>query len=392
MKKALSIILLLATILSAAAHPMPNSLVDLKITPKMLVFEIHVPLSDFETAFGEKVDLASPEKLAAYFSQHLRMESADGGFWKLDFGSAEIVETSDAFIGKYAELRAILTAEPPTEATDLRKFTLFYDIVLHQIVTHQAIIHIKQDWENGIHDGYKELAVAKMDIETGKIYPILVNIEIGSAWKGMKTMLELGMSHIAEGMDHLLFLLMLLLVAPLKTAGKKWAGFGGLRYSWLRLLKMVTAFTLGHSLTLAVCSLGWVRFSNQWIEVAIAVSILVSAVHAIFPLFFGKEVLVAAAFGLIHGMAFSNTISNLHLDKTQLVLSIFGFNVGIELMQLFIVVCSVPFLILLSKSRFYGWFRNGAAVFGMIAAAGWIVQRITNLDNPITRILENLTE
>lgn len=390
MIKVLPFIFCLAAIFQAAAHPMPNSLVDLKITPKNLVFEIQMPLADFETAFGEKVDLNFPEKLAAYFSQHLKIESAVGGFWKTNFGSAEILETNDAAVGKYTELRAILTAEPPTAGTDLRKFTLFYDVILHQIVTHQAIISIKQDWENGINENAKELAVAKMDIETGEIYPILVDIEAGSTWKGMKAMLSLGMNHIAEGIDHLLFLLMLLLVAPLKMDGKKWAGFGGLRYSFGRLLKMVTAFTLGHSLTLAVCSFDFFHFSSQWVEVAIAFSILVSAAHAIFPLFFGREILVAAAFGLIHGMAFSNTLSKLELDKSQLILSILGFNVGIELMQVFIVACTVLFLIMGSKSRFYVYFRNGAAVFGMVAAAGWIAQRTTNLDNPITRFLDGL--
>lgn len=369
---------------------MPNSLVDLKITPKMLVFDIQIPLSEFETAFGEKADLAFPEKLAAYFSQHIKVESPGEGFWKTAFSSAEIVETNDAAIGKYTEFRAILTATPPTASADPRNFTLFYDAVLHQVVTHQAIINIKQDWENGIHEQSKELAVVKIDTETGEIYPVLVNLEKGSTWKGFRAMLELGMRHIADGIDHILFLMMLLIIAPLKTVDKKWAGFGGLRHGLLRLLKIVTAFTIGHSLTLAVCSFGWSPFSSQLIEVVIAVSILVSAAHAIVPLFFGREILVAALFGLIHGMAFSNTISSLELDRVQLVLSIFGFNIGIELMQLFIVICTVPFLIMFSRSRFYVYFRNTAAVFGMVAAMGWVFQRITNLDNPITRFVESV--
>lgn len=83
------------------------------------------------------------------------------------------------------------------------------------------------------------------------------------------------MRHIAEGTDHLLFLLALLLPAPLLVFRPRWAGFAGVRHSVLQILKVVTAFTIGHSITLALAALGLVRVPSRPIEILIAFSILV---------------------------------------------------------------------------------------------------------------------
>src|SRR5580704_10928153 len=132
---------------------------------------------------------------------------------------------------------------------------------------------------------------------------------------GFASVFRLGMRHIAEGTDHLLFLLALLLPAPLMVVGSRWVGFAGVRRSLLRILKIVTAFTVGHSITLALAALGLVRVPSRPIEVLIAVSIFVSAAHALRPLFPGREAAIAAFFGLIHGLAFATTLAELGLGR-----------------------------------------------------------------------------
>ena len=109
-----------------------------------------------------------------------------------------------------------------------------------------------------------------------------------------------GMRHIAEGTDHLLFLLALLLPAPLMAVGAHWTGFAEVRTSFLRILGIVTAFSIGHSLTLALAAWGLIRVPSRPIEVLIAFSILISAIHAFRPIFPGREARIAAFFGLIH--------------------------------------------------------------------------------------------
>ncbi len=100
---------------------------------------------------------------------------------------------------------------------------------------------------------------------------------------------RLGMRHIAEGTDHLLFLLVLLLPAPLMVEGLRWGHAKGVRQSLLRILGIVTAFTIGHSITLTLAAMGAVNVPGGPIEVLIAVSIFVSAVHALQSYFSGQR-------------------------------------------------------------------------------------------------------
>jgi hydrogenase/urease accessory protein HupE len=171
-------------------------------------------------------------------------------------------------------------------------------------------------------------------------------------------MFRLGITHIAEGTDHLLFLLALLLPAPLTAFAGRWAASAGVRRSILQTLRVVTAFTVGHSITLALAAFNVVSFPSRSIEVLIAVSILVSAVHALRPLFPGREAAIAAFFGLVHGLAFAATLSHLALNTWQRISSLLAFNLGIEFMQLLVVAATMPSLILLSRTGAYTALRK----------------------------------
>ena len=196
---------------------------------------------------------------------------------------------------------------------------------------------------------------------------------------GFGSLFRLGVRHIAEGTDHLLFLVVLLVPAPLIVVNRSWAGYALVRDSLPRILKVVTAFTVGHSLTLALAALGVVRVPSRPIELVIAVSILVSAAHAIRPLFPGREAVIAAFFGLIHGLAFASTLGQLGLDRWQRVASILGFNLGIESMQLIVVAATMPSLLLLSRTRAYPLFRISGALFAGFASLGWIAERAMDI-------------
>jgi HupE / UreJ protein len=198
---------------------------------------------------------------------------------------------------------------------------------------------------------------------------------------GFASLFRLGMRHIAEGTDHLLFLLALLLPSPLIVAGSHWAGFAGVRRSLLRILRIVTAFTLGHSITLALAAWGLIRVPSRPIEVLIAVSILVSSIHALRPLFPGKEAGIATFFGLIHGLAFATTLGHLGLGHWERVAGILAFNLGIETMQLAVVAITMPSLILMSRTRAYSFLRIGGALFAGFASTGWIAERLFGVHN-----------
>jgi hypothetical protein len=380
----------------AEAHPMPNSVVLLTVHAHRLDAAVQIPLSELQPAFGHAVGDSSAHlvarlgpELRRYLAQHLRLQSPDGRFWAVTVGELGVQETENPLTGPYRELTAQVQLLPPAGA-DVRQFVLRYDAVIHQVVTHKILVAVRQDWAAGQVAGEEpaQVGVIALDVRHNVIPPLAVNLATGSVWAGFRAMVQLGVRHIAEGTDHLLFLLALLLPAPLLlTKARRWGRFGGVRYSLRRLLLIVTAFTIGHSLTLLLGALGWLRLPGQPVEVLIAVSILVSAVHAWRPLFPGREAWVAAGFGLVHGLAFASTLANLHLEAGPMALSILGFNLGIELMQLFVIALTMPWLLLLSRTAAYPVVRVGGALLAGIAAVAWLAERLLGQANPLTRLI-----
>jgi hypothetical protein len=226
----------------------------------------------------------------------------------------------------------------------------------------------------------------------GSTSPLLAQSSPSSHLSGFAGAFRLGVHHIAEGTDHLLFLLSLLLPAPLLASGGRWRRGATVRHSLARILRIVTAFTFGHSLTLALAASGLVHVPSRPIEVLIAISILVSAVHAIRPLFPGREAAIAGFFGLIHGLAFATALSDLGFGQWYRLVTVLGFNLGIEAMQIIVVAATLPSLLLLSRTRAYSLLRTGGALFAAVASAGWIVERLLKMPNAIGPLVESAAD
>lgn len=382
------------------AHPMPNSVVLLTVHADRIDAEVQIPLNELQAAFGHAVNDSSDglvarlgPQLRYYLKEHIRPQSSDGRIWLVEVGALSVHETRNPINATYHELRAQVRLVCPP-GTDVRRFVFRYDVVLHQVVTHKILVSVRQDWARGqlAEEAPAQVGVIELDIVNNRILPLLVTLEKGSVWTGFRAMVELGIQHIAEGTDHLLFLLVLLLPAPLLASNGRWGRPGGVPYSLRRLLGIVTAFTLGHSLTLLLGALGWVRLPGQPVEVLIAVSILVSAVHAVRPLFPGREAWVAAGFGLVHGLAFAGTLVGLRLDAGPMALSILGFNLGIELMQLLVIALTIPWLMLLSRTPEYRIVRLTGAFLATIAAMAWVAERVTGQGNVVSRGTEQVAD
>ncbi|MER0440038.1 HupE/UreJ family protein [Emticicia sp. W12TSBA100-4] len=389
------------------AHPMPNSMVLLKIYEKNISGEIQLPLSELQSAIGMGVNDNSErlierlgDSLRIYLLKHIRPRTFDGKLWKVLLGKMQVNETKSELSGEYKELIVAFSMTPP-QHYDLRNFYFDYDVILHQVASHKALIAIKQDWQQGImhEDGtpsdgtppdstMQQVGVIEWDVVNNKLNPFQISLQQGSVWMGFKSMVSLGTKHISEGTDHLLFLLVLLFPIPLVVNQKKWASTRSVRQSLLHIFKVVTAFTIGHSITLLFGALSWVFLPSKPIEVLIGVSILVSAIHAIKPIFPNRETYIALGFGLIHGLAFAYTLQDLNLSASKMALSILGFNVGIELMQMAVIVAVIPWLLLLSRTSFYTVFRVFGAILAGLAAIGWIIERLSETPNFITILIE----
>lgn len=391
-------ILLLAGTLSPgalSAHQTPNTLIFLDAGPKKISLELEMPITELELAFGHDIS-QHPEnllqrygpQLKEYIQAHIRAYNKRENPWMVEVTGLKMSKGKYVENGlDYWELVAQV-ALAPNPGDNIRKFTLDYDVIMHQVMNHAAFLKVRSDWAAGKieNDTGEAIAIARNTAEN-VIYPVQIDLREESWLKGFKSLMALGMDHIKEGTDHLLFLLTLLLPAGLTAMDKKWAKAGSIKYSLLRILKIVTAFTVGHSITLLIGASGMFHFSSRPIEVLIAVSILISAVHAIRPIFYGREVYIAAGFGLIHGMAFAQTLANLNLDGGSMAVSILGFNIGIELMQLLIICITMPWLLILSRKKMYSPIRILGALLAGIAAVAWIVERAFDYPSVITTFI-----
>jgi hypothetical protein len=204
-----------------------------------------------------------------------------------------------------------------------------------------------------------------------------------SQWKQFLDYASEGVRHIWNGFDHLLFLLSLLLPAVLVRSpvrGQRWQPAAGFAAAFLDVVKVVSAFTLAHSITLALAALSVIRLPSRWVESVIALSVVLAALNNIRPLVYEKRWVIAFCFGLIHGFGFAAVLADLGLPPGSLLLALVAFNLGVELGQLAIVSVFLPSAYLLRASGLYkGLFlTTGSTAIALIASL-WLIQRAFNV-------------
>ena len=189
-----------------------------------------------------------------------------------------------------------------------------------------------------------------------------------------------GVSHIWSGIDHLLFLFALLLPAALVRMAGAWQPRPGLGAAMREVLKVVTAFTVAHSITLCLSFFGVIRLPSQWIEVGIALSVFAAAWNNLRPFLPGRAWVMAFGFGLVHGMGFAGALANLALPQRARGLALASFNVGVELGQVVIVIAALPLLYLASRRPWYPRFvlGLGSLVIAWVAVL-WVLERAFGL-------------
>jgi len=196
-------------------------------------------------------------------------------------------------------------------------------------------------------------------------------------WSTIGLFTKEGAKHIWEGADHLLFLLTLLLPGLMLIKPANTVITTDRRVAEKFALKVITAFTLAHSITLACSVLGWVSLPDRFIESMIALSIMVSAALNLQNRFTFSHWKLAFVFGLIHGMGFANGLKELGLSSMYFLETLFAFNLGVELGQLSaVVLVALPVVFWVksheAKTALLRW--GSVAVFLM--ALFWLVQRL----------------
>lgn len=361
----------------AAAHLTPNSEVRLDVQADTIVADIIVPKGEYAYGTGNPVD-GSPASLRIardYLASGFTVTGADGQKWTVDIGAAEFIQIEGP-----PDLHAVAVLTPPPGGS-VSDFVIDWRVLVKTLPSHFAM------FVHGGQSGQGQRGI--IGVVRNNSPPLAVSLQEEGAFIAFSSAVQLGAHHIIEGYDHLLFLLALLLPAPLLVQGHRWAGRRPSRQAMGKLGWIVTAFTIGHSITLIAATLVRMNLPAAPVEIAIAISVLASAIHALRPVIPNREPLVALLFGLIHGLAFATLVQQAGGGVANRVASMLGFNLGIELVQLAIVAAVAPCLLLLARYSLYRALRIALAGACAAASVVWIINRSFGIGDPVVLAMES---
>jgi hypothetical protein len=366
MNTRLIILSLICWSFSAQAHKPSDSYLALHVAEQRVAVQWDIALRDLDYALG--LDMNNDgnitwgelqQRQAAVNAYVLPRLSINNEQYSCPLQATELLvdEHSD---GHYAVLKfqSLCPTAPKTLSV---AYHLFFDIDAQ----HRGLLTLTR----GARIDSAIFSPAKSTIDFSQIKP-------RSAWAELQSFALEGIWHIWIGYDHILFLLSLLLPAAMVRVGKQWQSGLGFSAAFWEVFKVVGAFTVAHSITLSLAVFGYVSLPSRWVESAIAASVAIAALNNIFPVFTKRRSLLAFGFGLIHGLGIASVLLDMNLPASQCLLSLLGFNVGVEIGQLAIVSVALPLISYFSQSRFYTpvVLKSGSAGITAIALF-WLAER-----------------
>jgi hypothetical protein len=359
------IVLGLAAAMSAQAHVASDSFLRLRIQGAQMSGSLELAVRDAELAVGLDANRdgkvswgevrAAQGSLALYIQQHLQLADRDGRC-VLQLGAVQINERVD---GNY--IWQPLSAICPGP---LKQLTIDYRLLDEEDPSHRGLLTLTA------------LGVTQTGVLGGPRVSQSFDLAHPSVWYAFVEYLQAGIWHIWSGIDHLLFLISLLLPAVLLRRDHRWQAVPQAAPALLSILKVVTAFTLAHSITLSLAAFDVIRLPSRLTESVIAASIIVGALNNVFPLVTEARWRIAFAFGLLHGFGFAAVLSEMGLPRGARLLSLVAFNLGVEVGQLAVVLAAMPIAYLLRSTRFYqrALMPWGSAAIASLALV-WFIQR-----------------
>jgi len=354
-------------LVSASAHKPSDSYLSLTVEPAGVSGRWDIALRDLDFAIGldENGDgeitwgevRARHTEIAAYAGARLAVK-ADGADCRIEVGLQAVDSHTD---GAYSvlPLRLSCATSAPT------KLTIAYRLFADIDPQHRGLLNLSAGGQARTAILGPQAAEQTFDLQ-----------RIGR-WSQFVQYLEEGVWHIWIGFDHILFLLSLLLPAVMVWGAGRWQPAQRFGEAFWDVARIVTSFTVAHSITLSLATLGYVSLPSRWVEASIAASVVLAALNNVFTVFHGRRWVVAFVFGLIHGFGFASVLADLGLPQDALLLALVGFNVGVEVGQLAIVLVFLPLAFALRRTAFYrrAVLLAGSLVIATIAAI-WLAERV----------------
>jgi hypothetical protein len=272
-------------------------------------------------------------------------------------------------------LRQMLVDEHVDGGYAVLQFTAACPVRPAEIVLHYALLFDVDPNHRGLFE-LRSDAGSRAAVLSTEQPTLSLNLGAPDRWSQFREFVGEGVWHIWTGYDHMLFLVTLLLPAVVAYRERRWQARTSLRESLWDVLKVVTAFTVAHSLTLSLAVAGLVHLPTRLVESGIALTVLFGALNNWVPVVRERRWLVAFGFGLIHGLGFASVLADLGLVGWNLVLALISFNTGVEVGQMAIVLLLVPAIFLMRGTTFYrlAFMPAGAAATGLVAAYWFCVR------------------
>lgn len=371
------------------AHSGEQSYVYLDIYESTIEGRVEYPVGDLNEVLGLNIPTdgegtleaaeANIGAIHAYSDEHLGLASTGGTEWPIVFGE---LETIDASAGAYVVVNFDVDA---TFSPVPRQFVVSYDGIVHAKPQRDALLVIGTDWGSGtFNNEASELLRYSADntVQT-------VDLGDESFWRGLTGVIGLGVEHIRIGTDHILFIFALVLPAVLVFSKPRgWLPSPRFGSSLWRVLKIVTMFTIAHTITLTLGGLGVIELPPAFVETAIAVSIILAALHNIRPVFVNREWIIAFGFGLFHGFGFAGLLAELGLTQSRQFVSLLGFNLGIEIGQAVIIIIIFPALYLARRTRAYLPAMYAGSIALILVATLWALDRAFGIETEIDSVVD----
>ena len=365
----LALLALLAPLQSALAHKPSDSYLAISAKGAAISGQWDIALRDLEYAIGLDADgngeitwgavKAKHADIASYALARLAVRAGDSAC-PLRATAHLIDEHSD---GAYAVLRFEGECARAPDALDIR-----YGLLFDFDSQHKGLLRLES--EAGTLSGIFAADRSEQRFELHKRSALEQFLNFGHE----------GVWHIWKGFDHVLFLLSLLLPAVLVFRRQRWEQVQDFRPAFWDVVRVVTSFTIAHSITLSLAALQIIWLPSRLVESTIAFSVLLAALNNIRPVVEGRRWMMAFAFGLIHGFGFASVLTDLGLPRDSLLLALVGFNLGVEAGQLVIVSVFLPLAFMLRSTPLYrrGLMHGGSLLIALVALI-WMLERIFDL-------------
>lgn len=372
---------------AAGAHQLGESYIFLQVYPERVDGRFEMALADLNTALGttgtdreitrENID-QHVEFLKGYYLRHVTIEGPSGPL-AIQFGPHDVTDDRDG------NFRLPFRLDGLERAPD--RLTFAYTVLFEEQPSHRGLLVIEHNWATGTFANEAGISLVFSPSSPRQELELTTSGRL----RGFLGVVRLGIDHIWMGTDHVMFLVALLLPAVLRRERGKWEKIDHFRPALINVLKIVTGFTVAHSVTLSLAALGLVHLPSRFVESVIAISIAAAAVDILFPIFHGRVWLIVFGFGLFHGFGFAGALEEVGVLREHLGLSLFGFNLGVEAGQIVIVTLLFPVLYLLRHLTLYRRVAIQVAAVAMIAvASGWLYERALDVDLPMTATLRTI--